>query len=227
MTTNKAQKQAVRARMAKTGESYTAARHQVVKDRPATADPAPLPPRQAEPEVSDAALREATGRGWDDWFRLLDARGVEGFSHRDTARWLHSAHGVDGWWAQSVTVGYERARGLRKPHQRPEGFEVSVSKTFAAPPEVIWPFIAEKGQRDAWVGEGILDERTLRSPRYARFEVAADGSRVLASIDPKGESKSSLTITHGRLPDTEAVERWRSFWRERLALLAAEARRPA
>lgn len=213
MTTNKAQKRAVRARMSKTGESYSSARQQV---RRAT----PLPPRQAEPEVSEATVLQATGRGWDDWFRLLDDRGLEGFSHRDTARWLSSAHGVDGWWAQSVTVGYERARGLRKPHQTSEGFEVSVSKTVAVPVEVAWEAVAEERARSGWVGDVDLDERTLKPPRYARFEVSADGSRVLMSIDPKGEAKSTLTVTHGRLRDAEAVEARRAFWRERLAVLA-------
>lgn len=213
MTTNKAQKHAVRARMSKTGESYTAARRQL-------RDARPLPPRQAEPEVSEAAVRQATGRGWDDWFRILDERGLEDFSHRDTARWLVSTHQVDGWWAQSVTIGYERARGLRKPHQNAEGFEVSVSKTVAVPVEIVWDAISMPERRADWVGEVELGERTLSEPRYARFEVPDDASRVLMSVDPKGEAKSTLTITHGRLADSDAVEARRAFWRDRLAVLA-------
>lgn len=31
-------------------------------------------------KVSDAAIRERTGRGWDEWFALLDARGATGAS---------------------------------------------------------------------------------------------------------------------------------------------------
>jgi hypothetical protein len=213
MTTNKAQKRAVRARMSKTGESYTSARQQVRRTTP-------LPPRQAEPEVSEAAVLQATGRGWDDWFRLLDDRGIDDFSHRDTARWLVSAHHIEGWWAQSVTIGYERARGLRKPHQNAEGFEVSVSKTVPLPVQGLWPFISDGSRRALWVEDVDLDERTFTAPRYARFEVPADASRVLMSIDPKGEAKSTLTITHGRLADGKAVEAQRALWRQRLAILA-------
>jgi len=215
MTTDKAQKRAVRARMSKTGESYTSARQQV---RRAT----PLPPRQAEPEVSEAAVLQATGRGWDAWLRILDDRGLEGFSHRDTARWLNSAHGVDGWWAQSITVGYERARGLRKPHQTSEGFEVSVSKTLPRPVKVVWEAIADEPARAGWVEGVALEARTLRPPRYARFEVPADGSRVLMSVEPKGEAKSTLTVTHGRLGDPDAVEKRRAFWRGCLAILGKQ-----
>jgi hypothetical protein len=213
MTTNKAQKRAVRARMSRTGESYTSARQQVRRA-------SPLPPRQAEPEVSEAAVLQATGRGWDDWFRILDDRGLEGFSHRDTARWLNGVHGVDGWWAQSVTIGYERARGLRKPHQNAEGFEVSVSKTVALPVEVVWEAVSTPERRADWIGDVELGERSARAPRYARFEVPGDASRVLMSVDPKGEAKSTLTVTHGRLADGDAVEARQAFWRERLAVLA-------
>jgi hypothetical protein len=213
MTTNKAQKRAVRARMSRTGESYTAARRQVLQ-------PQPLPPRQAEPEVSDVAVLEATGRRWDDWFRLLDDRGLEDFSHRETARWLVSTHQVDGWWAQSITVGYERARGLRKPHQTSEGFEVSVSKTLPVPADALWAAVADPTLRADWVGDLVLEERTLRASRYARFEVPRDGTRVLMSVDPKGDAKSTLTVTHARLSDGDAVEARRALWRERLAVLA-------
>jgi hypothetical protein len=214
MTTDKAQKRAVRERMTKTGESYTSARQQVRRA-------SPLPPRQAEPEVSEESVRQATGRGWDDWFRILDDRGLEGFSHRDTARWLVSAHHIEGWWAQTVTIGYERARGLRKPHQNAEGFEVSVSKTFPLPVEAVWEAVSTPERRVEWVGDVELDERSSRAPRYARFEVPGDASRVLLSVDPKGEAKSTLTVTHGRLADGEAVEARRAFWREHLAILAA------
>jgi hypothetical protein len=229
MTTNKAQKHAIRVRMGKTGESYTAARRQVLRPEPpalrqaelqAPEQAEPLPPRQAEPEVSEAAIRNATGRGWDDWFRLLDERGLEGFSHRETARWLNTAHAIDGWWAQSVTVGYERARGLRARHQRPDGFEVSVSKTIRVVPEAIWEAVADTIRRSTWIVDLELDERALRPPRTARFEVPTDGSRVLVSIDPKAEGKSAITITHSRLSDADAVETQRQFWRQRLAVLA-------
>lgn len=52
MTTDKARQRAVRSRMQKTGERYAAARRHVVRD---AATP-PLPPRAAEPAVSEAAI---------------------------------------------------------------------------------------------------------------------------------------------------------------------------
>jgi hypothetical protein len=212
MTTNKAQKRAVRARMTKTGESYAAARAQVAK-------PEPLPPRMAEPDVSEASIRRATGHGWDDWLRRLDERGTEGFSHRDAAAWLASSLGVPGWWAQTITVGYERARGLRRPHQTTSGFEVNVSKTFPVAVGPIWRAISDEAERSAWLGRDVLRGRTSHPPRHARFDFRDDGSRVLASLEAKGDSKSTLHVTHSRLAGPADVEPMRAFWRERLTEL--------
>jgi len=67
MTRDKAPKRATRARMAKTGESYTAARRHVLK-----------PKEELDPEVlgqSDANIRRNTGKGWREWLSILDAGG--------------------------------------------------------------------------------------------------------------------------------------------------------
>src|SRR5918997_3056187 len=138
MTKDKAKKQPVRARMAKTGDRYTTARHYLLDlhhQEDATAAETALPPRVAEPGVSDAAVQRATGKSWDEWFALLDAWQGTTHSHTEIARHVHETFGIDGWWAQSVTVGYERARGMRALHERPDGFSMNASKTFPVPVE--------------------------------------------------------------------------------------------
>ena len=52
-----------------------------------------------------------------------------------------------------VTVGYEQARGLRKKHQRPEGFQVSASRTVAVPIAVAFAAIAAVAR--AWMERRI------------------------------------------------------------------------
>ena len=112
MTKDKAQKQAVRTRMAKTGERYTTARHYLLglhRQEEANAESAPLvgdvapaaaatalPPRVAEPGVSDAAVHRATGKSWDEWFTLLDAWQGTTHSHTEIARHVHETYGIDG-----------------------------------------------------------------------------------------------------------------------------------
>jgi hypothetical protein len=53
--------------------------------------------------------RGAARRGW---FDLLDEWGASERRHAEIARWLSEEQGVAGWDAQSVTVGYERARSM-------------------------------------------------------------------------------------------------------------------
>lgn len=45
---------------------------------------------------------------------MLDAAGARDWPHKQIAEHLVAAHGVDGWWAQSITVGYEQATGRRR-----------------------------------------------------------------------------------------------------------------
>jgi len=220
MTTDKARKRAVRSRMHKTGERYAAARRHVVRD----ATVANLPPRVAEPGVSEAAIRTGTGRGWDDWFRILDEWGATTKNHTDIARYVHGEHEIDGWWAQSVTVGYERARGMRAPNQRPEGFEVSVSKTVPLPAIDAWRSFVEPGRRTRWLDLGLrMRTGTRTMGRSARFDVPAEGTRINVYLTPKDDRHTTVTVTHVRLADAADVAAHRAAWKGRLESLAGQA----
>jgi hypothetical protein len=131
MTRQKTFKRRVRARMEKTGESYTAARRMLIAagERPEASTSTFQPP------MADEKVAAATGRVWEEWFALLDEWGAASRAHRDIARWLQDEHGVAGWWSQSVTVAYEQARGLRAPGQRVDGWSITATKTIAVPVE--------------------------------------------------------------------------------------------
>ena len=68
MTEDKARKRSIRTRMAKTGESYTAARRHVVKSKEG-------PPTRLSVDLgkSDETIRRGSGKSWDEWFAILDA----------------------------------------------------------------------------------------------------------------------------------------------------------
>ncbi len=224
MTTEKARKRAVRTRMAKTGERYAAARRHIVAADPPASAPGlpPLPPRVADPGMTEATIAAGSGKGWDHWFRLLDAWGAVERSHTDIARFVRDENGIDGWWAQAVTVGYERARGLRARHQTTRGFEVSVSKTIPASRDEVWAAILEPRRRRRWLEPGDLGSRRRAGPvgRSATFDVPSDGTRVAIAIDDRAGGRSTVTVTHERLAGAKDVEVQRLGWRERLERLA-------
>jgi uncharacterized protein YndB with AHSA1/START domain len=222
MTTDKARKRAVRSRMQKTGERYAAARRHVVRDGDQPALP-PLPPRLADPGVSEAAITKGTGQGWDHWFRVLDDWGATSRSHTEIARYVNGEHGVDGWWAQSVTVGYERARGMRALNERPEGFEVSVSKTLAIPAMDAWRAFVEPSRRARWLDLALrMRTGTRTMGRSARFDVPAEGTRVNVYLTPKSPDRTTVTVTLVKLEGADDVAVHRTAWKGRLDRLAAE-----
>jgi uncharacterized protein YndB with AHSA1/START domain len=213
MTKNKAQKRATRARMAKTGERYTAARRHVVKPKEE--------PRAEDLGQTNANLQENTGRGWREWFRILDAWGARERKHGDVVSHLLDEYGVPGWWAQTITVGYERSRGLRAKHQTLTGFfQVSVSKTFPIGVGRLFRAFAQAPQRNRWLDRGMLKVRTTLKDRSIRFDFGDGTSRVVAYFDPKDRDKTTVTVQHEKLPDAGAVEEMRAMWKEHLKRLA-------
>lgn len=218
MTRQKTFRRRVRERMAKTGESYTAARRMLIAkgDRPDTTT-APF-----EPPVAEERVAAATGRGWRARFEALDGWEAASRSHTEIARWLREEHGVDGWYSQSITVGYERARGLRAPGERPDGFAVSASRTIAVPVERLFEAFADEARRERWLPGAELRVRTATPPRTARYGWEDGSTRVIVGFDDLGEAKSRVALSHERLPDADSAGEMKAWWRERLTALKTQ-----
>lgn len=213
MTERKSFKREVRARMAKTGERYTTARRQLEAKRPP--DPAP------ELVTSARAVEQATGRSWDAWFVALDDWGARGRPHREIARHLRDELAVGAWWAQAITAGYERSRGLRATHQRADGgYAVGVSKTVAAPVERLFAAVVDPGLRARWLTDGQLAERTVAPPRSARFDWGDGRTRVAFWFTAKGDARSTVGVEHERLADADEAAQAKAAWKARLMRLA-------
>jgi Domain of unknown function (DUF4287) len=213
MTRQKSFKRLVRARMEKTGESYTAARATLLAAADAKASDAPAL------TMSDEAIRRGTGRGWEEWFDLLDESGAAERPHKEIARWLREEQEIGGWWAQSVTVSYERARGLRAVGERPEGFSVTAQKTVAVPVDRLYEAFVDESVRARWLPHAQLRERTATKPRAARFDWGDGTTRLVVGFTAQGDAKSTAAIEHERLADAAEAERMKAFWRERVASL--------
>jgi hypothetical protein len=215
MTRQRSFKRLVRARMEKTGESYTSARAQLLApEEPPAIDGAAL-------ATSDETIRRRTGRGWEEWFDLLDDWGAPDRSHREIARWLAEQQGIDplAWNAQAVANSYELARGLRVVGEHPDGFTITATKTVAAPVDRLYDAFVDESLRRRWLPDGELRERTASKPKSARFDWGDGGTRVHVTFEAKGDAKSTAALQHVRLADAGEAERMKAFWRERVAAL--------
>ncbi|HEX2467936.1 MAG TPA: hypothetical protein VHJ54_07005 [Solirubrobacterales bacterium] len=213
MTRQKSFKRLVRARMEKTGASYTAARASLLAaDEPKVTEGPAL-------TMSDESIRRRTGRGWEEWFELLDEWGAAERPHPEIALWLSEEQGIAGWDAQSVTVSYERARGLRAVGERPEGFSITASKTVAVPVERLYDAFVDGSLRTRWLPDGELRARTATKPKSARFDWGDGETRVIVGFEAKGEAKSTVALEHEWLADAEEAERMKGYWRARVTTL--------
>jgi len=212
-------KRIVRSRMEKTGESYTTARRHVVNKKPhLTIVPPPPPDYSALAGMSDAAIRRKTGRTWAEWVEHLDGWGAKDKPHTETATYVYSL-GVEGWWAQSVTVGYERIRGLRARGQRRSGaWEASKSKTFNVPVDTLFEAWANARTRRKWL-DVPLKVRTATKPKSMRI-TWDDGTSVDLWFQAKGAAKSAVGVQHVKLATKEDADARKKFWSERLNALA-------
>ena len=253
MTRARALKQAIRARAAKTGERYTTARRHVLNNltlvSPGAAPPAPEPKATAAPArktskrdspISEAKFVEKTGHGFDHWFAVLDRFDGVKKGHTAAARHLYDDHGVDGWYAQGLTVAYERARGVRVANQRCDGaFEVSVSKTIPGDAKTIIRVLTDPRQRArlATSDKTLLPclAAALDAPTSKGFVVRPDGlgrfrynwgdTTVQFYMVPKPGKKMSVVVTNMKLASSGAVEERRVVWRELLNSLASAVKR--
>ena len=213
MTRQRTFKRLVRSRMAKTGERYAAARAALLAAEESKATEGPAL------SMSDDAIRRKTGRGWEEWFDLLDEWGGAERPRSELVRWVGEEHGIQGWGAQAVTVTYERARGLRAVGEHPDGFAITASKTVAVPVDRLYEAFVDQSLRRRWLPGGELRERTASRPRSARFDWGDGKTRVNVGFTAKGEAKSAVALQHERLADAAEAERMKALWRDRVTAL--------
>jgi hypothetical protein len=228
-------KRLVRARMKKTGEAYTAARAQVLqKPRRRTTTKAPAAALRATPipaappqqdyaslaGMSDAVITEKTGRNWKEWVSTLDAHRAAEMAHHDIALLVSDTYKVRPWWTQSVTVGYERIKGLRAIGQRRDGsYEANKSRTYDVPVETLFDAWADAATRRRWLDETGVKVRTAAKPKSMRLGWP-DGTIVAVGFWPKSKTKCSVSVQHTKLPDSQTADRLKQFWGDQMATLA-------
>jgi uncharacterized protein YndB with AHSA1/START domain len=175
----------------------------------------------AGPRMSDEAVKAKTGKNWKEWFTILDKAGARKMSHQEIVKYLHEKQAVGPWWQQMVTVTYEQARGLRELHEKPAGYEISVSRTVNVPLAKLYKAFANEKARKAWLAEDGLIVRTA-TPNKSMRVTWNDGKTSLAiGFYSKGDNKSQVAAQHSKLADAKAAARMKKYWAEALDRLRA------
>jgi hypothetical protein len=173
------------------------------------------------PPVSDTAVQARTGKVWSEWFAILEKWGAAKKLHKETATYLYEKHKLPGWWAQMVTVGYERARGLRQVHQTAEGYNASRSKVFHVPLSKLYAAWKDAAARKRWMKGDAFAVTKARANKAIRGTWDTGKSRVEVMFYAKGSGKSLVTIDHRKLRSAKEVHKMKAYWGRQLETLMA------
>ena len=173
----------------------------------------------AKPPVSDEAVKKATGRDWPAWCAALDKERASRLTHAEIATLVHRKFKVRPWWSQMVTVGYEQLRGLRELHQKAGGFEISRSRTIAAPIDRVYRAWQSPSIRRRWLTHPDVSFSTAHANKSLRFVWVDGKTRAQAEFLDKG-SKTAVTVTHSKLTDGKAAAKMKKYWSAQLDKLA-------
>jgi len=215
MTKQESFKKRIRERMAKTGERYSAARRQLLasaSNRERT--------WMSEPETSNDAVRAATGRGWEEWCDIIDAWPGSVDGHAPIAKHLEEQYNeVSAWWAQGITIGWERITGRRLPGEMPDGtFTANKSKTLNGDASQLRALLLDDAARND-LFPGVTTE--LKSDPAAKTIRIAVGPGVASfGLTDKGAGRANIAIQHARLPKVGDVDEWKFYWSEWLDAIA-------
>ncbi|MBI2925627.1 MAG: hypothetical protein HYY24_07980 [Verrucomicrobia bacterium] len=169
--------------------------------------------------ISADAVRRATGRDWAEWCALLDQAGARKMTHQQIVAIVSGKFRIGSWWQQMITVGYEQARGLRQKHQKPEGFEISGSKTVAVPLAKLFTAWHDDRQRRRWLADADFTVRKATPNKSLRLTWGDGKTSVDVNFYAKGDGKSQVSLNHGKLPNVTQAARMKKYWAGELAKL--------
>lgn len=171
------------------------------------------------------------GREWDDWLRILEKEEAATCDHAAIAKLVlpHVPASVENpeWWAQRITVDFEKHIGRRVTGQSCDGdFTASASKTISGDMDSAlekWEEFAAAGLAPAHVIDGPTVSRTEKW-RYWRVQVAdpqGQRSKVDVLFNNKTPDKATVAINHTKLATEQDRDMWKAEWRRLLAAFAA------
>lgn len=198
---------------------------------------------KAMQELTEDAIRAQTGRGWEEWFAALDRFGAPAKGRRAAHDFLISESLTDPWWATTLVVEHERARGAVMKDGRPQGYSICVTKSIAAPVSRVFAAFADPEQMSRWFGGGTRHDfqvggafsnddgnsgefKKIREDKDLRFTWrSAPGepeSAVEVLFQAKGEAKCGIVVNHERIASRGEADGLREAWGSALQAMKAQ-----
>src|SRR4029450_6499975 len=171
-----------------------------------------MPRQTSAPRMSDEAVKAKTGKTWKQWFAVLDKAGAQKMTHQEIAKYLSDKQDVGPWWCQMVTVTYEQQTGRRQNNERPDGFQISVSRTVNVPVARLYKSFAIDKERNVWLAETGLLVRKATPNKSMRVTWKDEKTSLEINFYPKAAAKSQVVIQHSKLPNASSAAKMKTYW---------------
>jgi uncharacterized protein YndB with AHSA1/START domain len=182
--------------------------------------------------MSSEAVKKATGKTWEQWFKELDSFGGAEKGRKAINELLYEKMKVDPWWCATIVVEYEAARKVLERDGYPKGYTICATKAIAAKPQEIFAAFADAQKLGKWfasspkqefqeggrfsnadgnrgqfkkINPGKAIKFTWESERHAPSEI------VEVKLQPAG-AKYTVMVTHERIVGREAADGLRAAW---------------
>lgn len=194
------------------------------------------------PDISDATCKAKTGKTMQQWFAALDTAGGIAKGRREMTNFVYGQIDKDAWWAATIVVEYERARGQKEKDGKPTGYSICSTKTIAAPLGDVFRAFGTAKTLDAWLGKGTTiafkdggrfenadgDRATIKRIRadkdirltWDRSDLGP-GTAVEVMFADKGKGKTGITLNHTRIQTRREADSIREGWSASLEALKA------
>mgnify|MGYP001045616588 CR=1 FL=1 len=185
-------------------------------------------------EISEEAMIKATGYGKEHWYPILEELAKNAAERKEITMglWKGYEKHLSAWWAQMVTVTWERDTKRRVMNQSCYGdFQFSVSKTYPGDEHATWNALSTTDWLDGMVWEegaefttdcGTATVRAVRPGKILRIWWLGHGEGPKSVLEvqlwPKGE-KCSLRFQHQKLPEDKYIEPLKARWQDALELI--------
>lgn len=169
-----------------------------------------------KPQMSDETVKKATGKNWNQWFKVLDNAKAFKMSHTEIVKYLYKGPLKKGWWCQMVANTYEQYKGLRQKHETAQGYQISVSKTFSHPIGKIFTLINNRN-----IGKVIgckIEVTKSTKNKSIRGKILKDDSRLEIFFDSKAKDKTQVVFQQTKLKRTQ-IAKMKYYWKKVLEKL--------
>jgi uncharacterized protein YndB with AHSA1/START domain len=191
---------------------------------------------------TDEACKAATGKTIAQWYDEFDAMDALKLGRRELVNKIYVAH-KDIWWATTLFVEYEKARGVKKKDGLAEGYTICVTKSIGAPVDKtygVWTdsksfseMFGDGGKQTVSEGGSIEcgggckgDFLRVRPDKDLRFSWTHPGCTAPMTVDVQfqdNKGKTLMNVMTSRIQTRDEADGLRNAWTDALNRLKALA----